>query len=219
MVPAMDELKIASLLCSRLCHDLVSPIGALNNGIEVLEEETSASIRKEAIALLTESARAAIGKLLFFRVAFGAATGFGSEISLAEVKQAAVGMFASSRVKLDWPPDLKTDGHLAKPMAKLLLNFVMIAGEALHRGGTLTPRVERGPDGIRVGVLAAGPGAVLHESVVAALGGHLSAEDVEVRTAQPWFAHRIAEAAGGRVEISAPSTETIDLSAKFPAKS
>lgn len=212
----MDELKIASLLCSRLCHDLVSPIGALNNGVEVLEEETSASVRKEAIALLSESARAAIGKLLFFRVAFGAATGFGAEISLGEVKQAAEGVFAHSRVKLDWPAEQSTAQNIPKTVAKLCLNLVMLAGEALIRGGTIRPEVEVASDGIRIAVIAKGAGATLHESTVSGLKGGIDAENIEVRTAQPWFAHRIASTAGASLDIRNDQVDLIEISAKFP---
>jgi len=211
----MDEIKIASLLCSRLCHDLVSPIGALNNGVEVLEDETSASVRKEAIALLSESARAAIGKLLFFRVAFGAATGFGSEITMSEVKQAAEGVFSHSRVKLDWPQDLTIDQMLPKTVAKLLLNFIMMAGESLMKGGTVRPVIERGTGEFRIAALAKGAGATLHDSLVSALRGGVNAEEVEVRTAQPWYAHRIAANVGATIDVMVDQPDIIEISAKF----
>ena len=211
----MDELKLATLLCSRLCHDLVSPIGALNNGVEVLEEETSASIRKEALALLSESARAAIGKLLFFRVAFGVATGFGSEISLREVKQAASGLFANSRIRLDWSPEHDANAQLAKPAAKLLLNFVMIAGEALIRGGSIAPRFETAGAATTIAVTAKGQGVQLHESIATALAGRLRAEDIEVRTAQPWYACQIANQCGGHIDVAHSNPETIVFSTKI----
>ena len=211
----MDEMKLAALLCSRLCHDLVSPIGALNNGVEVLEEETSVSIRKEAMALLSESARAAIGKLLFFRVAFGAATGFGSEISFREVMQAANGLFANSRIKIDWGTEADLNPNLAKTAAKLLLNLIMVAGEALHRGGTISPKVVVSGDDASIVLTARGQGAQVHEAVQRALKGDLKFDDIEVRTAQPWYAGQIASQCGGTIDVSHLGTETIVFSAKM----
>src|SRR5690348_6964348 len=88
----MDPLDLASLLCSRLCHDLMSPVGALNNGIELLADETDPDMREKCLELLGDSARATANKLKFFRLAFGAGGGFGEEIDTREAQLALEGL-------------------------------------------------------------------------------------------------------------------------------
>ena len=91
----MNAVDFASLLCSRLCHDLMSPVGALNNGIELLADETDPDMREKCTELLSDSARATANKLKFFRLAFGAGGGFGEEIDTAEARAALDGLFRS----------------------------------------------------------------------------------------------------------------------------
>jgi len=194
----MDEIRLATFLCSRLCHDLVSPIGALNNGVEVLEEETSAAIRAEALKLLGESAKAAIARLLFFRLAFGAATGLGSEVGLKELHQAATGLYDGTRVKLDWPGGRDDAAKIEKTRAKLLLNLMLLAGEALLKGGTLRPGLGGGD---AVVIEAEGPAVALPEDLATTLIGEEAPEEVDLRSAQALFARRLAESLGARIQI------------------
>src|ERR1700753_3736852 len=98
---ASRSADFASLLCSRLCHDLLSPVGALNNGLELLAEETDPEMRQRCLDLLRESARASANKLKFFRLAFGAAGGFGDEVDTREAKAAIEGLFgADGRIEI-----------------------------------------------------------------------------------------------------------------------
>ena len=99
----MNAVDLASLLCSRLCHDLMSPVGALNNGIELLADETDPDMREKCLELLSDSARASANKLKFFRLAFGAGGGFGEEIDTREAQAALEGLFgAERRIELGW---------------------------------------------------------------------------------------------------------------------
>ena len=108
----MKSVDFASLLCSRLCHDLLSPVGALNNGIELLADEQDPEMRARCLALLSESARASANKLKFFRLAFGAAGGFGEDVDTREARAAIEGLFGhDGRVQLGWMVD---DGALNK---------------------------------------------------------------------------------------------------------
>ena len=93
----MNPVELASLLCSRLCHDLMSPVGALNNGIELLADETDPDMRDKCLALLSDSARASANKLKFFRLAFGAGGGFADLIDANEAKVALEGIFGAER--------------------------------------------------------------------------------------------------------------------------
>src|SRR3954470_12822227 len=142
----MNPVDLASLLCSRLCHDLMSPIGALNNGIELLAEETDPDMREKCLELLGDSARASADKLKFFRLAFGAAGGFGEEIDTHEAELALEGLFGSERrIELGWAVG---EEKLPKDAVKLLLNLAMIAGDALVRGGRLDVGAEAQADEI-----------------------------------------------------------------------
>src|SRR5437764_13139411 len=131
----MDAVELASLLCSRLCHELMSPVGALNNGIELLADETDPEMREKCLELLADSARASANKLKFFRLAFGAAGGFGEEIDTHEAQAALEGLFGPERrIELGW---VVNDGKLPKDAVKVLLNLALLAGDALVRGSRL----------------------------------------------------------------------------------
>src|SRR5436305_15251034 len=128
----MNPVDLASLLCSRLCHDLLSPVGALNNGIELLADESDPEMREKCLELLADSARASANKLKFFRLVFGAAGGFGQELDTHEAEAALHGLFGPERrIELGWVVD---DDKLPKVAVKVLLNLALIAGDALVRG-------------------------------------------------------------------------------------
>src|SRR5438309_8816098 len=129
---AMNPVDLASLLCSRLCHDLMSPVGALNNGIELLADETDPEMREKCLELLADSARASANKLKFFRLAFGAAGGFGEEVDTHEAEAALAGLFGPERrIEFGW---VVSSEKLPKVAVKVLLNLALIAGDALGRG-------------------------------------------------------------------------------------
>src|SRR6478609_11718980 len=119
----MNAIDLASLLCSRLCHDLLSPVGALNNGIELLADEQDPEMRERCLELLSESAKASANKLKFFRLAFGAAGGFGDEIDTREAKTALEGLFgAEKKIELGW---MVAPEKLSKEAVKVLLNLAL----------------------------------------------------------------------------------------------
>jgi histidine phosphotransferase ChpT len=157
---AVSSVEFASLLCSRLCHDLLSPVGALNNGLELLADEHDPEMRARCVELLGESARASANKLKFFRLAFGAAGGFGETVDTREARTAIEGLFADNkRLQLGWLVD---EPVLAKSAIKVMLNLALIAGDALVRGGQLDIGGETHDDGtIEIVVRAAGPRIVL----------------------------------------------------------
>ena len=133
----MNPVDLASLLCSRLCHDLMSPVGALNNGIELLADETDPEMRDKCLELLADSARASANKLKFFRLAFGAAGGFGEEIDTLEAEVALEGLFGPERrIELGW---VVGDEKLPKDAVKLLLNLAMLARAGDPRRRTADP--------------------------------------------------------------------------------
>jgi histidine phosphotransferase ChpT len=196
----MSSVDFASLLCSRLCHDLLSPVGALNNGIELLADEHDPEMRARCLELLADSARASANKLKFFRLAFGAAGGFADQVDAREAKAAIEGLFGSGgKVEIGW---MVGDATLSKPAIKLLLNLALIAGDALVRGGRLDVGAETRDGTTEIVVRAEGPRLVLDPELRKALLGDVEEATLAPRAAAAWLAHRLATDSGGSIQIS-----------------
>lgn len=199
---ATSAIDFASLLCSRLCHDLLSPVGALNNGLELLADEHDPDMRARCLDLLNESARASANKLKFFRLAFGAGGGFGEQVDAREAKTAIEGMFGEGgRVEIGWMVEPAT---LSKPAIKVLLNLALIAGDALVRGGRLDIGAEKTAGGTEMVVRAEGPRLVLDPELRQALEGRTSADQVTPRAAAAWLVSQLVAQADGGIQVSAP---------------
>ena len=208
----MNAVDLASLLCSRLCHDLMSPVGALNNGIELLADEQDPEMRDRCLELLSDSARATASKLKFFRLAFGAAGGFGEEVDTGEARAALEGLLgADGKIEIGW---MVADAKLSKGATKLLLNLALIAGDALVRGGRLDIGAESA-GGTEIAIRAEGPRIALDPAIRDALLGGAE-EGVEARTAGAWLAHSLAAEAGGAIQLSQPSDEVLVIGAALP---
>ena len=126
----LDPLDLAALLCSRVCHDVISPVGAIVNGLEVLDDEKDGSMREFANDLIRKSAKQASARLQFARIAFGAAGSAGSSIDLGDAEQVARGFIQDDRVSLVWQAPRE---YLPKNIVKLLLNLLMVASASLRR--------------------------------------------------------------------------------------
>jgi histidine phosphotransferase ChpT len=210
----MKAADLASLLCSRLCHDLMSPVGALNNGIELLADETDPEMREKCLELLADSARASANKLKFFRLAFGAAGGFGEEIDTFEAQTALEGVFgAEKRIELGW---MVAGEKLPKGAAKLLLNLALLAGDALVRGGRLDVGAENRDGEIELVIRAEGPRILLDPALRETLAGGSSGGTVEPRAAGAWLAHNLAAEAGGSIQLSDPDSDVLLIGATLP---
>lgn len=185
----MDNLKFSALLCSRLCHDLVSPVGALNNGIEILADETDPGMIAQAAGLLEQSARQTSNRLKFYRLAFGAAGGFGSIIGLREAHEAMEALFSDAKVELDFDPG---DQTLAVPVVKLMLNLALVAGEAIIRGGNLAVEVSEDEGGLEISCAASANRIIVQKNIRRALLGELPEEELEPKSAPAFLAALIA---------------------------
>lgn len=211
----MNAVDLASLLCSRLCHDLMSPVGALNNGIELLADEQDPEMRAQCLDLLSDSARATANKLKFFRLAFGAGGGFGEAIDANDAKMALQGIFgAERRIELGW---MVVDEKLSKGAMKLLLNLALIAGDALVRGGRLDVGAETTGAGLEIAIRGEGPRVMLDAGLREILTrGAPDGSDIEPRAAGAWLAKALAAEAGGTIRLSEPSPEVLIIGAVVP---
>ena len=194
----ISPADFASLLCSRLCHDLLSPVGALNNGLELLADEHDPDMRARCLELLADSARASANKLKFFRLAFGASGGLGDSIDTREARAALEGLFGDNhRVQLGWMVEAPS---LPKPAVKVLLNLALLAGDALVRGGQLDIGAEPTANGIDIAVRADGLRIVLDAELRGALLG--DAAMMTPRAAAACLVRELVEQSGGTLQVS-----------------
>jgi histidine phosphotransferase ChpT len=211
----MKSHEFASLLCSRLCHDLLSPVGALNNGIELLADEHDPEMRARCLDLLAESARASANKLKFFRLAFGAAGGFADVVDTREARAAIEGLFGGDgRIQLGWMVD---EPVMSKAALKVLLNLVLIAGDALVRGGSLDVGAEKQGEGLDIVVRAEGSRIVLDPELRRVLVGEMQEDEVAPRAAAAWLAHSLVEEGGGSIQVADGEEGMLIIGASLPA--
>ncbi|MEW6641836.1 MAG: histidine phosphotransferase ChpT [Pseudomonadota bacterium] len=194
--PAPDALELAALLCSRVCHDLISPVGAIVNGLEVLDDDPKEEDREFALELIRKSARTASARLQFCRLAFGAAGSAGAQIDLGDAQNMARGQFEDDRTKITWNPPRVL---LPKNRVKLLLNMLVIAQQTIPRGGTLTvdPIGEGETTSFRI--RAQGLNARIPQAIADTLAA--SGAAVDAHAVQPYYTRLLAQACGLTVTL------------------
>jgi histidine phosphotransferase ChpT len=199
--PAPDALDLAALMCSRVCHDLINPVGAIVNGLEVFDSSNKEDDKQFALDLIRKSALSTSARLQFCRIAYGAAGSAGAQIDLGEAQKMARGHLEDEKTKLTWNlPHIL----LAKNRVKLLLNLLVIAQQAIPRGGELVvdPIGEGDTMGFRV--RAAGQNAKEPLNVVEQLN-LANAGSVSAHGVQPYYTALLAQACGLKVALA---TET-----------
>ncbi|MBV8978477.1 MAG: histidine phosphotransferase [Alphaproteobacteria bacterium] len=187
----MNELDFSAFLVSRVCHDLVSPLGAVVNGLEVLEDERDAAMRADALKIVASSAAQALARIQFMRIAFGAAGSAGAELDLGEVGRLVTGLFSGSKITVQWQvPEV----HWPKDWAKLLMNAALLAADCLPRGGVVT--VTAGADAAAPSfrIRAGGAHARVLDEVEKAVRGEANSTIVDARGVQPFLTHKLARA-------------------------
>jgi histidine phosphotransferase ChpT len=204
---ALGALDLAALLCSRVCHDLISPVGAIVNGIEVLEEDNDEETRTFALDLIKKSSRNASARLQFCRLAFGAAGSAGAQIDTGDAEKISRGLIEDDKIKITWnlPRELRP-----KNQVKLLLNMLLVAAGAIPRGGTLTVDPVEGSPGFRI--VAAGLNARVTPTTVELLLG-TSGQTVDAHGVQPFYTGILARDCGLSVTAAAEG-DTIVVAAR-----
>lgn len=207
--PFLSDLDLAALLCSRVCHDVISPVGAIANGLEVLEEEDDEEMRKIAFDLVSRSAKQASAKLQFCRIAFGAAGSAGASIDMGEAGDVARMFVGEEKVRLDWQLARETRPKLE---VKLVLNMLLIGIAAIPRGGV----VEITGEGSSMTVRAKGDNAKLPDKAVMVFGGAYQPEDLDARSVQAYYAMRLAQQAGLDLSMSADGADIVIATSPRP---
>jgi histidine phosphotransferase ChpT len=204
----LDALDLAALLCSRVCHDVISPVGAIVNGLEVLADEKDETMKKHALDLIQKSATQASARLQFSRLAFGAAGSAGAQLDLGDAENVARGLLQDDRLTLTWnlPRAL-----LAKNRVKLLLNLLLIAAAAIPRGGKLTVDPVGEGEGMGFRLTSAGTNAKIQPAVEAGLTG-TATERIDAHAIQPHYTALLARATGLKISLSS-APDSISLTA------
>ncbi|MFN3891520.1 MAG: histidine phosphotransferase ChpT [Beijerinckiaceae bacterium] len=198
---SLDPLDLAALLCSRVCHDVISPVGAIVNGLEVLEEEKDAEMRAIATDLIKKSARTASAKLQFCRLAFGSAGSAGAFIDTGDAEQVARNLLSDDRTRLEWNAPRAL---MPKNKVKLILNMCLIAAAAIPRGGLLKVDVAGEGDNASLSVSASGPNMRLASGVPLLLQGEPESGTVDAHGIQAFYTGLVARASG--LDVSAEAT-------------
>lgn len=210
----MHAVDFASLLCSRLCHDLVSPVGALSNGVELLSDETDPEMQAQCLQLLADSVQQAANRLKFFRLAFGGGGSFSGQVDVREAQSALQGMFPADKVRVEW---LIVPGVMPKTAIKILLNLALIAGDALLRGGVLQVAVEQNGAVLDIAVRAEGPRLLLGDDQRQALNGATPESEMTPRVAPALLVRSLLAESDATLQVSEPDAGVLLLGVRCPA--
>lgn len=191
----LSPSELASLLCSRVCHDIISPVGAINNGLELLDES---GMDEDAMALIRTSAVNASARLQFARIAFGAAGSAGVEIDTGDAQSVAVAFMASEKPEFTWTGER---AFMPKNQVKLLLNLILIANGSIPRGGTLDCAFTAGSDGPQFTLKVAGKLMRIPQKFADFLEGRFGDEPIDAHSVQYYYTLMLAEEAGMTVSI------------------
>lgn len=196
------SIALAETLMSRLCHELIGPIGAVANGIEFMQEmEDQAG---DAIQLVADSAGRASNRLQFYRLAYGEA---GRHITrLDPFLEAAEDFLSESKIDFTWTE--APDGGLTgtEGGGKTILCLVEILARGLSRGGTLSITA----DGGATRLSATGPRAALGEEITAALRDSAGSEAFTPKTVHAVLAAQLIAELGLSLQIE-DQADLIDL--------
>lgn len=195
---SIEALDLAALLCSRVCHDLISPVGAIVNGLEVMAEEKDEATQAFALDLIKRSANTASAKLQFCRIAFGAAGSAGAQIDTGDAEKVARGFLEDDKTKLTWT---LPRAFMAKNRVKLLLNMLLIAQQSIPRGGKLVVDPIGTGDSMGFKVSATGTNAKVPPNAPL-LSGEAGEEALDAHRIQPFYAGLLAKACGVQATIA-----------------
>ncbi|ALN74009.1 MULTISPECIES: histidine phosphotransferase ChpT [unclassified Aureimonas] len=195
-LPDLSAPDLAALLASRLCHDIISPVGAVQAGLELLDEMPN---DPEAMALVRRSTQSAVAKLQFARIAYGSSGSTVAQIDMGDAKTVAEGFMSFEKAELSW------DGQRAyvpKNIAKLVLNLVLIANASVPRGKRVEVKVEELEPRLRITVTASGKPLRVPATFRALLAGETLAEPIDAHGVQQYYTLLLAQECGAKVTLA-----------------
>ena len=210
------DIQVMQMISSRLCHDLVGTVGAINAAVELIEDETKGVIDSDIINLLSSSAREASRKLAFFRTAFGLGGNSNSLIEFDLIRELVEGLEIGGKANFKWIGD--TTSPLPNIAAKLVCLLALISNEALPRGGMISIHVQPMQDGIGIACAAEGIGAALRDVIVSIIEGEITMDEVSSREIHAYYAKILAESIETRIELGAGES-LINLAVLIPFSS
>ena len=191
------ETELASHIAAKLCHDFISPAGAIVSGLDLLKDPSAQDMREDAMGLIEASARKMVAIVNFARAAFGAAT-TAERFDGEELKRLTEGMFEHMRAELSWALDVPI---FEKPEARALLNLAYLGGSALPSGGQATVAVRRDSDALWMAVEARGARARLKPEALVGLRGERLIDGLAGQWIQPFWLSRVVADAKGTIEV------------------
>ncbi len=194
---------LAALLCSRICHDIVSPVGAINNGLELLDE---GGADEDAMNLIRQSAVNASAKLQFARIAFGAAGSAGMLIDTGDAEAVATAFLRNEKPELSWSG---TRALLPKNKVKLLLNLILVANASIPRGGKLSVKLEDTETQPRFTLTTSGPMLRVPPKFLELHSGHQPEDPIDAHSVQPYYTLLLAREAGMTITVHATAEEIV----------
>lgn len=204
----LAALDLAALLCSRVCHDAVGPVGAIVNGLELLDEDDSPETQVLSLELIRKSARQASARLQFARIAFGAAGSAGSAVDLGYAQQLTQQFMQDEKVSLNWnTPRL----FVEKNRVKLLMNLVVIALASIPIGGTIDVTMAGDAENPEFKIEARGPKPRLGQHVLDLLNGESETGAVDAHGFQVFYTGEIARVSGMAITVSVDESAVIIL--------
>jgi histidine phosphotransferase ChpT len=208
------DFRVLELLCGRLCHDLISPVGAINNGIELLDEDDPDFV-KEAMVLIGQSAKKAGQRLQFYRFAYGTAGTGASGAATIDARECAMALLDGGKVRCEWEAAVS---KLALPWQRLACNLVLVAADVLPRGGKVAVKALAG-GGPGLEVAAEGDSINLSDEQRAALAAEASAsvEALTTRDVHAFYTNRLAQHIGARISLALPAPGRAVLTAASAA--
>ena len=207
---AIDDLELAALISSKICHDVIGPVGAIYNGLEVLDDDDDEQSRAYALEVIRSFTEQASAKVQFARFAFGAAGSVGATVDLGGAEQIARGFLGQGKHKLSWKAPA---GQMAKDRVKLLLNLIACAVTALPRGGEIVASIRGKIEDATVDVRCIGPGARLPQHLREFLTTP-ETHKIDALSVQAYYTTRLAKAAGLRLSVGLEGVDVVMAAVK-----
>ncbi|RIX98723.1 histidine phosphotransferase [Aureimonas flava] len=202
-LPALSAPDLAALLASRLCHDIISPVGAIQSGLELLDDMPD---DPESMALVRSSTKSAVAKLQFARIAYGASGSSTAQIDMGDARTVAEGWMAFEKANLQWSGER---AYVPKNIAKLVLNLLVVANASVPRGREVEVSIERLEPTARFTLRARGKPLRVPAKFRELLAGETTPESIDAHGIQPYYALLLAREAGLSVRLEQGEEEVV----------